>query len=148
MADKIPMTKFTGTRSHPIGNLGGFAHPTGGRVKTGDFPDYRPKSVEKKKVLNETKSPKTQGQAGNAGVGADYADFKPKATPKPNTRMTEKSVASRLQNGGANANLASFDNPSYDTSPFSPQAIPTVKTGKPKGSKGKTSKGVPFFGNI
>lgn len=147
MADKIPMTKFTGTRSHPLGNLGGFAHPTGGRVKTGDFPDYKPKSVEKKKVLNETKSPATKGPAGSAGVGADYADFKPKVTPQPNTRMTQKQVSNRLQNGGANANLASFDDPGYDTAPFAPQAVPTVKQGRRK-TKKAVGNGIPFYGNV
>lgn len=147
MADKIPMTKFTGTRSHPLGNLGGFAHPTKGRVKTGDFPDDRPRSTEKKKVLNETPAPKTRGLAGNTGVGADYADFKPKVTPKPNTRMTQKQVGDQLQNGGANANLASFNDPSYDTAPYAPQAVPVVRQGKRK-SKKAVSGGTPFYGNI
>lgn len=148
MADNIDMTKYTGGGMHPkLKNLGQYAHPTGGRVKTGDFPDYRPKTGEKKKVLNETKAPKVRGQAGNAGVGEDYADFKPKVTPKPNTRMTQKQVADRLQNGGANANLASFDDPSYDTAPFAPQAVPTVKQGKSKTKKAVKS-GIPFYGNV
>jgi hypothetical protein len=148
MADSIDMSKQTGKAMHPkLKNLGTFAHPMGGYSKTGDFPDFRPKSVEKKKVLNETKAPNSHGQAGSVGVGENYADFKPKVKPQSNTRMTEKLVAPRLQNGGANANLASFDDPSYDTSPFAPQAVPTVKQGKRK-TKKATASGIPFYGNV
>jgi hypothetical protein len=142
MADKIEMTKFTGTKNHPLGNLGGFAHPTKGRVKTGDFPDHRPKSVEKKKVLRDTPAPQVHGRNSQ-----DYSDFKPSPKPGKNTRMKEKQVAGQLQNGGANANLASFQNPSYDTAPFAERAQPVVKQSKPKVRRAVNS-GVPFYGNV
>lgn len=144
MADKISMAPMTGMRMHPkTKNLGKYAHP----IKTGEYPDHRPNTHELKKVLHEKPVPKPSGLAGAAGVGTDYADFKPKAGLQGNPRLKVKQVASQLQNGGANANLASFNDPSYDVSPFSPQAQPVVKQGKPKVKK-VVSKGVPFFGNI
>ncbi len=135
---------MTGTRMHPkTANLGKYAHP----IKTGNYPDHKPKTAEKKHVLREKHVPMPSGRAGAAGVGTDYADFKPKPGLGKNPRLKEKPVAGQLQNGGANANLASFNDASYDTSPFSPQAIPTVKQSKPKVRKA-VSGGVPFYGNI
>jgi hypothetical protein len=138
MADKIDMTGKTGTGSHPVRSLGKFAHP----VKTGNAQDHRPNTGEKKKVLRETQSPKVRGRNSQ-----DYADFKPKPVPGENTRMKVKQVANQLQAGGANANLASFQNPSYDTAPFAQQAQPVVKQAKPKGKKAVGS-GIPFYGNV
>jgi hypothetical protein len=149
MADRINMTPMTGSGMHPkLKNLGTYAHPSkGGPVKTGAFPDHRPKTGELKKVLKEKPVPRPQGAPGMAGVGTDYADFKPKPGLAGNPRLKQKQVASQLQNGGANANLASFNDSSYDTSPFSPQAQPTVKQKQPRVKKA-VAKGVPFFGNI
>jgi hypothetical protein len=144
MADKISMTPMTGVRMHPkTANLGKYAHP----IKTGNYPDHKPKTGEKKKVLREKHVPMPAGAPGAAGVGADYADFKPKPGLAGNPRLKTKQVASQLQNGGANANLASFRDSSYDTAPFSPQAHPTVKQSKPKVRKA-VAKGIPFFGNL
>jgi hypothetical protein len=131
MADKIDMTHRTGTGMHPkLKNLGTFAHP----VKTGNASDHRPKSVEKKKVLRETPSPQVRGRNSQ-----DYSDFKPSPKPGANTRMKVKQVAGQLQNGGANANLGSFKDPSYDTAPFAPQPQPVKKQAKARGAAG-------FFG--
>jgi len=139
MADKIDMTPRTGTGMHPkLRNLGAYAHP----VKTGNAPDHRPKTGEKKKVLRETPAPQVHGRNSQ-----DYADFKPKAKPGNNTRMKVKQVASQLQTGGANANLASFKDPSYDTAPFAQQAQPVVKQSKPKVRRAVAG-GTPFYGNI
>jgi hypothetical protein len=138
MADKIPMP-MTGTGMHPkLPRFFSYAHP----VKTGAFPDHRPNTGERKKVLRETPAPKVHGRNSQ-----DYSDFKPSPKPGKNTRMKEKSVAGMLQNAGANANLASFKDPSYDTAPFAQQAQPVVKQAKPK-VKRAVSSGTPFYGNV